>query len=31
MVSFYDTPRSALDTTIFPDSASAVPMRDLIA
>ena len=31
MVSFYDTPRSALDTTIFPDSASTVPMRDLIA
>ena len=31
MVSFYDTPRSALDTTIFPDSASAAPMRDLIA
>ena len=31
MVSFYDTPRSALDTTIFPDSAAAAPMRDLIA
>jgi len=31
MAGFYDTPRSALDTTIFPDSASAAPMRDLIA
>lgn len=31
MVGFYDTPRSALDTQIFPDSAGAAPMRDLIS
>ena len=31
MMSFYDTPQSALDNDIFPDSASAAPMRDLIA
>jgi uncharacterized protein (DUF1501 family) len=30
MTSFYDTPRSALDSEIFPDSAAAAPMRDLI-
>ncbi len=31
MQSFYDTPESAMSTDIFPDSAGAAPMKDLIA